>query len=273
MKFSFQIDSMIACIRYELETFKILAASADLRRSKFFEFVGFDQNVTSIAQLMQSSLCVLHWNLVIPETFGLVYAEANTVHTPVLAINAGPVNEVLSQPELQIVDSVQSAVDRLKLWRTRRPIIDGNPNFRISVVIQKWLALFYPNSSLIARFLGPGAPPKDLSQKFAAPRRSATRNPGSQPASSEKFHGPSRSVGSLNREQHDIEIDVTTKVTKLNVKEDGNEDSNNEQHSAAPVRSAYSTPSRSWHQEHHSSLRKTGGVPASKAFKRQKVEI
>jgi hypothetical protein len=88
------------------------------------------------------------------------------VNTPVLALQVGPVNEVLSSPELQIVDTVRGAIERLKQWRLRRPTVTGNPRFLSAAVAQRWLALFYPNVKLMPRY----ATPKQRKKTKAEPR-------------------------------------------------------------------------------------------------------
>lgn len=95
-----------------------------------------------IAQV-RSALCVLHLNAVFPETFGLVYAEANAVGTPFITSRMGAVPEVTDHPqELIDVKDTKAVIDRLIAWkRDGRPKVRGNPAFRLSRVLRDWLDL------------------------------------------------------------------------------------------------------------------------------------
>ena len=50
-----------------------------------------------VIEQARSALCVFMPNFLMPETFGLVFAEANAVGTPVLAHDCGAAREVLHQ--------------------------------------------------------------------------------------------------------------------------------------------------------------------------------
>lgn len=79
------------------------------------------------------------------ETFGLVYAEANAVGTPVLAHHFGAASEVLSDP-VQLVNGndLHAVVEKVKQWRRERPVVQVRPAFRLSNVTQSWLKLLQP---------------------------------------------------------------------------------------------------------------------------------
>jgi glycosyltransferase involved in cell wall biosynthesis len=119
-----------------------------------------------------SALCVFMPNFVLPETFGLVFAEANAVGTPVLAHDCGAAREVLhaANPVLAVRlrqrqfawamralgwrASRQAAavgarlglfdqyLELLGTWRSgQRPRVAGAERFRLSRVAQDWRAL------------------------------------------------------------------------------------------------------------------------------------
>lgn len=89
---------------------------------------------------LRSSFCVLHPNTVFPETFGLVYAEANALGVPCIAHSMGAVSEVLhpSNPAMDCRDQA-AVVDRILKWREQgRPAVSCKPEFRLSNVIKAW---------------------------------------------------------------------------------------------------------------------------------------
>ena len=51
-----------------------------------------------VHQEVRSALCTFFPNFVIPETFGLVFAESHALGTPVLTVDCGAAREVLGDP-------------------------------------------------------------------------------------------------------------------------------------------------------------------------------
>jgi len=62
------------------------------------EWLG-PQPAERILKEVRSALCVFYPNFVLPETFGLVFAEAKAVGTPVLTHDCGAASEVLADPQ------------------------------------------------------------------------------------------------------------------------------------------------------------------------------
>lgn len=93
---------------------------------------------------VRTALCVLHVNLVFPETFGLVHAEANAVGTPFLAHPLGATPELADHPqETMDCRNGDKLLERLKEWSEgRRPRVFGNPTFRLGNVATEWYMLF-----------------------------------------------------------------------------------------------------------------------------------
>lgn len=92
---------------------------------------------------VRSALCVFYPNIVFPETFGLVFAEANAVGTPVLTHNFGAASEVLDHPA-QTLDckDAQKTINRLMAWHgDNRPTVRVRPQFRLQEVYQQWAKL------------------------------------------------------------------------------------------------------------------------------------
>jgi glycosyltransferase involved in cell wall biosynthesis len=117
----------------------------------------------------RAALCTFSPNFVIPETFGLVFAESRAVGTPVLTYDCGAAREVLGDPqELLPVGWAQRAyeaplhrlaprwralparwadrlglfdrcIERIGAWRDgARPRVGPDPRFRLSAIAGEW---------------------------------------------------------------------------------------------------------------------------------------
>jgi glycosyltransferase involved in cell wall biosynthesis len=118
---------------------------------------------------VRTALCTFFPNFVIPETFGLVFAESRALGTPVLTHDCGAAREVLGDPaQVLPVTAAKRAyeallggcpsgwrvwparaaaglglfeiyVERIRAWRAgARPVTGPDPRFRISAVRQRW---------------------------------------------------------------------------------------------------------------------------------------
>ena len=95
-----------------------------------------------IIQHVRSALCVFYPQSVFPETFGLVYAEANAVGTPVLAHDFGSAAELLDQSQLVDANNQKQVVDKLLAWHQgARPVVQLESKFRLANVVKQWDAL------------------------------------------------------------------------------------------------------------------------------------
>ncbi|MBP6354408.1 MAG: glycosyltransferase family 4 protein [Nitrosomonas sp.] len=93
-----------------------------------------------ILKHVREALCVFYPQKRRPETFGLVYAEANAVGTPVLAHDFGSAREVLvkENPPLNALDE-NAVFDVLNDWLNNGgPIVRANEKFRMSQVLASW---------------------------------------------------------------------------------------------------------------------------------------
>lgn len=126
-----------------------------------------------ILEEVRTALCVFYPNFVLPETFGLVLAEANAVGTPVLTHDCGSAAEVLADPrQLLAVTPGQRLyeraaravpaqcrkvtaqwaarlgvfepyVERIRAWKNgERPRTGPDARFRLSAIAARWRALF-----------------------------------------------------------------------------------------------------------------------------------
>lgn len=102
-------------------------------------WVGASPHNAGIEHL-RSSLCLFYPGNNFPETFGLVFAEANAVGTPVIAHRHGAATEILDHPsETLDCHNRKSVIDRVMKWYNgERPIVRGKPQFRLSNVIKQW---------------------------------------------------------------------------------------------------------------------------------------
>ena len=123
-------------------------------------------------QLVRSSLCTLALNFVLPETFGLVYAESLALGTPVLAHDSGAAAEVIVDSRqllpvrrahrlyerlvhelptqwrsgpARLADRMSLFDDyceRIRAWRSGgRPTVGPDPRFALETVVARWRAL------------------------------------------------------------------------------------------------------------------------------------
>ncbi|HEY2591155.1 MAG TPA: glycosyltransferase family 4 protein [Steroidobacteraceae bacterium] len=134
------------------------------------EWLGPLPHARAVAE-MRSALCLFYPNFVLPETFGLVFAEANAIGTPVLTHDCGAAAEVLADPR-QLLPVAPAArryerttrllpgalrpmlaaraerrglfepyVERVRTWRSDRPRVSADPRFRLAAVAERWRAL------------------------------------------------------------------------------------------------------------------------------------
>ncbi len=155
---------------------RLFIANPGYRELRTHEFPGvFWLGKLPHAQAMayvRTSFAVFMPNLLLPETFGLVYAEANAVGTPVLAHDVGAAREVLhpANPVLPVharqlvcaraarelrmsaprwlsgaargLGVFDDYVETLRAWRAgQRPQVLADPRFRLSAVVREWRQL------------------------------------------------------------------------------------------------------------------------------------
>jgi len=135
------------------------------------EYLG-PQPQARIHEEVRSALCTFFPNFVIPETFGLVFAESNALGTPVLTSDCGAAAEVIGdRNQILPVTAAQrmyerllthvspgwragpasaaaalglfdAYVERIQAWRSgARPQVGPDPRFRLAAIAEKWRAL------------------------------------------------------------------------------------------------------------------------------------
>lgn len=78
----------------------------------------------------------MHINSHYPETFGLVYTEANAVGTPFHSHGLAANFETMDHPDERIaITDTDGVVERILDWRAGgRIAVGGNPSFRLPAV-------------------------------------------------------------------------------------------------------------------------------------------
>jgi len=135
------------------------------------EYLG-PQPQARIHAEVRRALCTFYPNFVIPETFGLVFAESNAVGTPVLTSDCGAAAEVIGDrsqilpvtPGQRVYEALlghasphwrsgparvaasfglfDSYAERIRAWRSgSRPHVGPDPRFRLAAVTEQWRAL------------------------------------------------------------------------------------------------------------------------------------
>ena len=118
------------------------------------------------------ALCTFFPNFVLPETFGLVFAESRAVGTPILTCDCGAAAEIVGDPQqvlpvtfgqrayeatfqnlspgwrrgpARVADSLglfDAYIERIRAWRAGgRPATGPDPRFRLSQVADQWRAM------------------------------------------------------------------------------------------------------------------------------------
>jgi glycosyltransferase involved in cell wall biosynthesis len=135
------------------------------------EYLG-PQPQARMHEEVRTALCTFFPNFVIPETFGLVFAESNALGTPVLTSDCGAAAEVIGdRNQILAVTAAQRTyerllthvspgwragparaaaalglfdayVERIQAWRSgARPQVGPDPRFRLAAIAEKWRAL------------------------------------------------------------------------------------------------------------------------------------
>jgi glycosyltransferase involved in cell wall biosynthesis len=142
-------------------------ANADARLDGV-EYLG-PQPQQRIHAEVRTALCTFFPNFVIPETFGLVFAESKALGTPVLTHDCGAALEVLGDPAQVLPVTAAKRVyegllggcatgwrrgparlaaglglfdvyvERIRAWRAgARPVTGPDPRFRLDAVVRRW---------------------------------------------------------------------------------------------------------------------------------------
>jgi glycosyltransferase involved in cell wall biosynthesis len=92
-----------------------------------------------VKQHIATSLCVFYPQDTFAETFGLIYAEANALGTPVLAHDIGSAKEIL-HPNNVLIDAnnMYEIIKTLVKWQEALPAVSYQDAFDEAAVYQQW---------------------------------------------------------------------------------------------------------------------------------------
>lgn len=99
---------------------------------------------SALMEHVKEALCVFYPQRKRSETFGLVYAEANAVGTPVLAHDFGAAREILvaNNPPLDVTHPAR-VVDTVRRWSSEgAPVVGPDGRFALENVAANWEAFF-----------------------------------------------------------------------------------------------------------------------------------
>jgi glycosyltransferase involved in cell wall biosynthesis len=143
-----EVLAVLAHIRKTLPEVKLYIANPGyVELGKDIDFEGVEVlgklKHKEVIRHVREAFCVFYPQTWFRETFGLVFAEANAVGTPVVTHPVGAAREVV-HPACAPFD-VSDANDVLKClqkWKKEgRPKVSCHPEFRISKVVQRWRSL------------------------------------------------------------------------------------------------------------------------------------
>ena len=135
------------------------------------EYLG-PQPQERIHKEVRTALCTFFPNFVLPETFGLVFAESKAVGTPILTCDCGAAAEIVGDPQqvlpvtfaqrayettfqslspglrsgpARVADQLglfDQYIERIRAWRAGdRPAAAPDPRFRLTAVANQWRAM------------------------------------------------------------------------------------------------------------------------------------
>ena len=110
-------------------------------------YVIGERSHQNLLEDMRESLCLFSMQTV-AETFGIVFAEANSVGTPVLTTSLGAAPEVIGDHR-QLLSSavdIETIYDRIDSWQSGgRPDVNSSVKFSIDYVVESWATLLNDN--------------------------------------------------------------------------------------------------------------------------------
>lgn len=145
-----QVLKHFKTLRAAIPTLKLYVANPGYRENAAIAQDLQSAGVKALGNLSQpdihahvrSALCVFYPQSVFPETFGLVYAEANAVGTPVLAHDFGAAAEILSSTQLINAHNQTDILTRIQAWHAgQRPTVTLPQHLRLAQVTEQWQAL------------------------------------------------------------------------------------------------------------------------------------
>jgi glycosyltransferase involved in cell wall biosynthesis len=141
------LEQILKCFEYvnkKLPDLQLYIANPGYKQT---QEISNNKNITILGslphdQMMQqlaSSLCVFYPQDSFAETFGLIYAEANSYGTPVVAHDIGSAREILDENnELCDANDFEAIYQQVKLWQTNFPKVQFKQNFSDQNILKQW---------------------------------------------------------------------------------------------------------------------------------------
>lgn len=174
----FTLDAFRA-MRRQMPELHLVIGNPGYKLGKFSSIDGVTylgpQPQARIHAEVRTALCTFCPNFVLPETFGLVFAESMALGTPLLTHDCGAASEVIDDPEQVLpVTHWQRAyeralrgmpssfrdrparlaahlglfdvyIERIRAWRAgARPQTSPDPRFHLATVAEQWRTLLFP---------------------------------------------------------------------------------------------------------------------------------
>lgn len=143
------LPQVLKCFEYlqkHLPELKLLIANPGYKNHQQAQSVANIEWLGSLPheqmmQILAESLCVFYPQNTFAETFGLIYAEANSYGTPVLAHDIGAAKEILhSNNPLVDVTDYQQVLSVIKNWQKTFPQVAYKQQFATDSILQQWQA-------------------------------------------------------------------------------------------------------------------------------------
>lgn len=157
-----QVFDAFRALRRRIPTLQLHVANPGYLQRRFPETDGVVPLGTlphdRVVRHLREALCLFYPQRTFEETFGLVFAEAHAVGTPVLAHPLGAASEVVAC-DRQLCDAgdIEEIYHRVERWRAgARPCPAARPEFRLRSVIDAWERLL--SSAYPVRTGAPAAP-------------------------------------------------------------------------------------------------------------------
>jgi glycosyltransferase involved in cell wall biosynthesis len=172
---NFALDAF-AAVRRAIPTLRLSVANPGYKADRVARLAGVEPlgalPQARVHAVVRSALCTFFPNFLIPETFGLVFAESHALGTPVLTVDCGAALEVLGDREEVLplrrayrayeracgalsptwrqgparlaaaAGLFDEFIERIRAWHGgARPRVGPDPRFQLSTVAAHWRAL------------------------------------------------------------------------------------------------------------------------------------
>lgn len=142
-----QVVSCFSWLNKKLPNLRLYIANPGYKSN---DLINQNKNIIILGSLphkeimkhVRESLCVFYPQNSFAETFGLIYAEANSYGVPVMAHDIGSAKEILDKNNYLIdVGKSEEVYNQIKDWQINRPSVSYNDKFSSENILKQWLDL------------------------------------------------------------------------------------------------------------------------------------